>query len=161
MPVQRGPRLVARISSFDHPKTDLPGFFRSHPLNCAIQICFPAGGAAASVACDAMRSNLSDAFYYAIRCNAGLFSDAAFVESHVKGAQLYAISAATPLDRTDTVAITPDGKMHLSVTKDTFQQLGLPGKESLYCKGMHRFIQVPSFLQYMPFIQDQLPGSYL
>jgi hypothetical protein len=43
---------------------------------------------------------------------------------------IQAVAVGPSLDRHGGIAITPDGMLHLAVTKDMYQQLGLPGKES-------------------------------
>lgn len=46
-----------------------------------------------------------------------------------------ALSVNTPLDRTDAAALTPDGRLHLALTGDTHERLGLLGARSATSPG--------------------------
>ncbi|KAK9830976.1 hypothetical protein WJX81_004532 [Elliptochloris bilobata] len=55
-----------------------------------------------------------------------------FIKAHVVGGQhgFAALSVNTPLDRTDAAALLPDGRLHLALTRDTHERLGLVGAHS-------------------------------
>ena len=54
----------------------------------------------------------------------------------VGGAHSFAaLSVNTPLDRTDAAALTPDGRLHLALTGDTRERLGLVGTRSATSPG--------------------------
>lgn len=57
-----------------------------------------------------------------------------FVDNFVKQGNLIGLSINTRIDCDNCVAITPSGKLILSLTKDTYQSLGLEGKVSQFAK---------------------------
>jgi hypothetical protein len=57
----------------------------------------------------------------------------------VDGPRVVAVSANTPLDRTDAAALTPDGRLHLALTRDAHERLGLVGARSRTGAGAPRF----------------------
>lgn len=59
--------------------------------------------------------------------------DLSFKNLYLKG-ELYALSLDTRIDSDDCVAITPCGKLHLSLNKETYQCLGLDGKLSYFSR---------------------------
>eukprot|EP00850_Spirogloea_muscicola_P015090 SM000113S24046 [mRNA] locus=s113:164681:168907:+ [translate_table: standard] len=132
------PRLVARASSFGHPDSRLEALVAGHALNSAAELLLPFPAAASARAfrdVDAMLARLLQpaCFYYRVRAPLGALLVDDFRAKYFKPSgvgEFLAVSSATAIDGTDAVAITPDGKVHLAVTKDTYQQLGLTGKSS-------------------------------
>ena len=56
MPNHRGPSLVTRISSFDHPAAKLSEFVDNHPFNAALQLLVVSpDGSDLPQACDVRR----------------------------------------------------------------------------------------------------------
>lgn len=51
-----------------------------------------------------------------------------FINSFVRKGQLTLLSMETRIDQDDCVGVTPTGKLILSLTKGTFQQLGIEGR---------------------------------
>ncbi len=63
-------------------------------------------------------------------------------QAHVavdEGPRIIAVSANTPLDRTDGAALTPDGRLHLALTRGAHERLGLVGARSRTGAGAPRF----------------------
>lgn len=77
--------------------------------------------------------------YSTVRCNIAIFLDTEFLERHVRGecARFSALSVNTPIDRTDVAAILPDGDLVLSVTRSTYERLGVVGKHASHDPGNH------------------------
>lgn len=63
-----------------------------------------------------------------------LFLEPTFVAQYIRTGSLYALSA-TWLDTQDSVCLDGQGMLVLSVTKDTYQQLGLVGRPSRFARG--------------------------
>lgn len=80
------------------------------------------GGGGASAAPD----------YYAARLTLAQLLDEGFVGSHVRssGASLHALCVDGRIDRDDVVAVTPDGRAHLSLTPWTYARLGVTGAKT-------------------------------
>ena len=134
MPARAGPRVVARVSSFDHPKSDLPAFVRSHPLNAALCVMAPACEAAGEV----LRPTAWDGAQMCLaRANLEAVASSSFVDSNLRapGSSFCAVSVRTPADRADTAAVTPDGVLHLSLSSESYEKFGLQGQRSERAKG--------------------------
>ncbi|KYR00540.1 RNase P protein subunit [Tieghemostelium lacteum] len=69
-------------------------------------------------------------FYYQIECTLDLLLEDNFIKEYIKGGGFYGISQFNFIDSGNVVAFIPDGKIVLSLEKDTYQQLGLVGKKS-------------------------------
>eukprot|EP00850_Spirogloea_muscicola_P009083 SM000050S17008 [mRNA] locus=s50:364731:368756:- [translate_table: standard] len=125
------PRLVARASSFGHPGSRLEALVAGHALNSAAELLLPFPAAASARAFRDVEGMLApllqpECFYYRVRAPLGALLVDDFRAKYFKPpGEFVAISSATAIDGTDAVAITPDGKVHLAVTRDTYQQLGL------------------------------------
>jgi len=76
-------------------------------------------------------------------CAYGEIADAGrSAQAHVavdEGPRIIAVSANTPLDRTDGAALTPDGRLHLALTRGAHERLGLVGARSRTGAGAPRF----------------------
>ena len=67
--------------------------------------------------------------YTMVRCNLACLVEHDFVERHIRAeaASFCAMSVGTRADVGDSAAILPDGKLHLAVSQDAYQRLGLQG----------------------------------
>uniref|UniRef100_U3KFD3 Ribonuclease P/MRP subunit p40 n=1 Tax=Ficedula albicollis TaxID=59894 RepID=U3KFD3_FICAL len=64
-----------------------------------------------------------------------------FVDAFVKKGSCYALTYKTKIDQDNTAALLPNGKLILSVDKDTYEELGLQGRPSRYSgKKVMRYI---------------------
>lgn len=66
MPTKEGPRLVYRVSSFTHPRSNLTAFIDAHPLNVAMYIVLPTGDGSGSADLPPPPSLSTPAFYYRV-----------------------------------------------------------------------------------------------
>lgn len=57
-----------------------------------------------------------------------------FIEKFVKAGGLTLLSIDTKIDLDDCVCVTPEGLLVLSLTKDTYESLGVEGQLSHFCK---------------------------
>lgn len=75
--------------------------------------------------------------YTLVRCNLACLVEHDFVERHIRAeaASFCAVSVSTKNDEDDSAAILPDGKLHLAVSKEAYQRLGLPGAHVLHNPG--------------------------
>ena len=67
--------------------------------------------------------------YALIRCNLACLVEHDFVERHIRAeaASFCAVSLCTQAEENDSAAILPDGKLHMAVSKEAYQRLGLQG----------------------------------
>ncbi|XP_029446450.1 ribonuclease P protein subunit p40 isoform X3 [Rhinatrema bivittatum] len=64
-----------------------------------------------------------------------------FIDSFINKGAFYALSYNTKIDQDNTAAVLPTGKLILSLDKDTYEELGLQGRPSLYSgKKVMRYI---------------------
>ncbi|GAB6033580.1 Ribonuclease P protein subunit p40 [Chamberlinius hualienensis] len=71
-------------------------------------------------------------YYFVKEAPLTLFLDADFIGAFVKTGKIYFLSWGTRIDVDDCVALLPSGKLVLSLTKDTFEELGLEGRKSRF-----------------------------
>lgn len=60
------------------------------------------------------------------------FITADFINTFVKKGSCYALTYNTNIDEDNTVALLPNGKLILSLDKDTYEEIGLQGRPSKY-----------------------------
>eukprot|EP00026_Physarum_polycephalum_P012769 Phypoly_transcript_13099.p1 GENE.Phypoly_transcript_13099~~Phypoly_transcript_13099.p1 ORF type:complete len:344 (+),score=62.81 Phypoly_transcript_13099:25-1032(+) len=77
--------------------------------------------------------------YYLATTSFSTFVDPIFLDLYVKKGKLYVISTSTPLDDSNVTAALFNGKLHLTVNKDTYEQLGLVGSPSSFCQKGQRY----------------------
>ncbi|GBG77691.1 hypothetical protein CBR_g24137 [Chara braunii] len=150
------PKLVVRASSFRHPNSRHVEYISGHAFNNAIEIfvpCLPTSQSLGPPLEELSSICGDDNFIYVIKAPISLFINPQFSASYIKnteGGSVCALSSCSLIDQSDTVALAPDGKLYLGVTKDTYQRLGLPGKLSNFV-GNERYnicidLRAPSFV---------------
>ena len=79
--------------------------------------------------------------YTLIRCNLACLVEHDFVERHIRAeaASFCAVSVGKNADEDDSAAILPDGKLHLAVSKEAYQRLGLQGAHVPHNPGAYSF----------------------
>lgn len=135
MPSKQGARLFWRLSSTQHPKSDLQQTISGHLLNHALQVLLPVtggGGDAAELELElqtlfppddgpeVVQGSIGSIAGHVVAC--GLLSQ--------PGASVQALSLAERLDSGAGAAITPDGVLHLAVDSELYQRLGLVGRHA-------------------------------
>ncbi|EDO46455.1 predicted protein [Nematostella vectensis] len=68
-----------------------------------------------------------------------LFTDKEFIEHFVRNGSITALSYDTHIDTENCIALLPTGKLVLSLDKDIYEELGIPGKKSIFVKS-NRFV---------------------
>ncbi|XP_061447233.1 ribonuclease P protein subunit p40 isoform X2 [Rhineura floridana] len=83
---------------------------------------------------EALKNALADVGQYYLVKNLPLHELVAqeFINTFVKKGSCYALTYTTRIDQDSTAALLPTGKLILSVDKDTYEELGLQGRPSLY-----------------------------
>ncbi len=127
-------RLWARCTNLDHPRFSLPQLIEAHPINHAVQL-ITAGthpGDTADLA-SATHSYLVTGALGDI-VHALVAKDAWPREAELGG--VTAVAIGPRLDETGGIAISPTGTLHLDVSGETYQALGLLGKRRQTAQGM-------------------------
>ncbi|XP_062844022.1 ribonuclease P protein subunit p40 [Trichomycterus rosablanca] len=97
-----------------------------HSFNCKLSLLIPECGALPAELAKVI-NNFSS--YYLVR-DVPVYK---FLEDEMfRNGGFYALSFNTRIDEDNCVALLPSGKLILSLDKDTYEQLGLEGKPSLY-----------------------------
>lgn len=131
---KQGSRLHTRLTNLRHSKCDVQEVLASHPIVSTLQIIVPES---------TLLQNLvaASAFHVGTGVQLGEFVAqvvASGVFKHGKnetaspGAPAFAALALGPaMDRHGGIAIAPDGTLHLAVSSEVHQQLGLVGTRSM------------------------------
>ncbi|KAL6073530.1 Ribonuclease P protein subunit p40 [Balamuthia mandrillaris] len=77
-------------------------------------------------------SSPNDIFYFLPNCSLSRLLEPSFLNAHVRQGELRAISIGSRIDAQNVCAILPNGKMLLSLDKDTYEQLGLTGRKAAF-----------------------------
>ena len=150
MTFQKGPKLAIHSSSFEHPRSRLFDFVGRQHFVHATQLLLPSllvspelpvEDDVVPVEDDVVSFSSLQAVnagsYFTVRTKISDFLHTLFLEQYIRSPayNFRALSVATPLDRTDAAAITPDGYLYMSITQDAYEQIGLNGSVSEFNKG--------------------------
>ena len=117
MPNTRGARLWVRTSNSGHAIDSAAKVIQAHPFNRKLQLILPASQQQAQQAFDV------SAFYYAIRTHLATLTELACAQSSFSEGLLSAVC----LDRSQAACVTPDQHLHVLMSKDQHQRLGITG----------------------------------
>ncbi|GJJ71708.1 ribonucleases P/MRP protein subunit RPP40 [Entomortierella parvispora] len=132
------PRASQFISqySFHSPKQLHQRLIQNHPFNQRVQVFLPA--ALSEQALTTLASRLfQDAHYYHAHVPLTLFLTPTFMQ-HIRNGMI-AISVQGTIDSKDVVCLDGKGNLILSLTKDTYEQLGLSGTPSKFHPDRQRY----------------------
>ncbi|RMC16105.1 hypothetical protein DUI87_08314 [Hirundo rustica rustica] len=137
----RAPRhlLVCERGHARHPRSRHAAHVRDHAYSCRVSFLIPECGMLPEV----LKSTIADIGEYYLVRNLPLHELVAheFIDAFVKKGSCYALTYKTRIDQDNTAALLPNGKLILSVDKDTYEELGLQGHPSRYSgKKVMRYI---------------------
>ena len=115
-----GAKLWVRISHFGHPVDSAASLVRKHPFNRKVQLLLPLLQKKQDVLPPV--PDLS-AFYYSIHASLAIVTDPAFINPAIDDTSLSCVC----LNGSACAACTPDGKLHVTVSKNEYQRLGIAG----------------------------------
>lgn len=118
-----GSRIWVRTSGFAHPVDSVAKLLLKHPFNRKLQILFPQPVDTVQLIPVAVLSG----FYYRMQSSLSLLVDVDFIQANLVDASLFCACA----DTSTRVAITPNGWLHIIVSKEQYQCLGLAGERVL------------------------------
>ncbi|XP_062355229.1 ribonuclease P protein subunit p40 isoform X3 [Cinclus cinclus] len=128
----RAPRhlLVCERGHARHPRSRHAAHVRDHAYSCRVSFLIPECGMLPEV----LKSTIADIGEYYLVRNLPLHELVAheFIDAFVKKGSCYALTYKTKIDQDNTAALLPNGKLILSVDKDTYEELGLQGRPSRY-----------------------------
>ncbi|XP_049950543.1 ribonuclease P protein subunit p40-like isoform X3 [Schistocerca serialis cubense] len=110
----------------------------SHHFNHMISVVIPDTLSVPSSIVDAL---LEDCAYYRIFAVPAVeLINRNFLDAFVRRGELTLLSHNTRIDVDDSIAVTPNGLLILSLNKGTYQQLGLEGRQSFFQRDSDRYI---------------------
>lgn len=124
---EAGGRLIANAVTPEHARAAA----LAHPFNYAIDLVLPGSAPHVHTAIRAAAQRASPSI---ARVSAALFLEPSFVANYIRTGSLYALSTAA-LDSDDALCLDGNGMLILSLTKDTYQTLGLVGRPSRFSYG--------------------------
>ncbi|XP_066043669.1 ribonuclease P protein subunit p40 isoform X1 [Chamaea fasciata] len=137
----RAPRhlLVCERGHARHPRSRHAAHVRDHAYSCRVSFLIPECGMLPEV----LKSTIADIGEYYLVRNLPVHELVTheFIDAFVKKGSCYALTYQTKIDQDNTAALLPNGKLILSVDKDTYEELGLQGHPSRYSgKKVMRYI---------------------
>ena len=115
-----GAKLWVRISHFEHPVDSAASLVRKHPFNRKVQLLLPLLPNKQDVL--PLVPDLS-AFYYSIHASLAVVTNPAFINPAVGNTSLSCVC----LNGSPRAACTTDGKLHVTVSQNEYQRLGIAG----------------------------------
>uniref|UniRef100_A0A8C6FS82 Ribonuclease P/MRP subunit p40 n=1 Tax=Moschus moschiferus TaxID=68415 RepID=A0A8C6FS82_MOSMO len=122
--------LVCEKSNFGHDKSRHRHLVETHYYNYRVSFLIPE--------CGILSKELKDLVmefgpYYCVK-DLPLYEliTHEFINTFVKKGSCYALTYNTNIDEDNTVALLPNGKLILSLDKDTYEETGLQGRPSQY-----------------------------
>ncbi|CAG2054159.1 unnamed protein product [Timema podura] len=121
----------------------------SHYYNHLVSVVVPDVGTTAlpETITDAL---VEDCDYYKVEnINIKELTNKDFIEAFVKKGRLTVLSENTSIDLDDCAALTPCGHLVLSLSRETYQKLGIEGKPSFFCpKSASRYVFSPEYHEF-------------
>ncbi|KAJ1732922.1 hypothetical protein LPJ61_001817, partial [Coemansia biformis] len=120
-------KLFVTLSSLSSKKREHARAIETHPFNYRLTVVAPRG------TIDLQRSlSKHIGSYFKIKLKLTDLIDPSFIANYVKGKELVALSAGRLIDADDVFAIDGRGKLILSLCKDTYETLGLAGRQAAF-----------------------------
>ncbi|XP_052805214.1 ribonuclease P protein subunit p40-like [Mya arenaria] len=120
-------KLVFERSSFTNEKAKYKKCIEEIPFTYSIQILLPA----ADVLPAEIDAALSEEQAFLARnVPVSLLLHPDFIHGFIKAGSVYMLSHGTCIDKDDCLALQPDGVLVLSLSEDTYHQLGLEGRRA-------------------------------
>ncbi|KAH0617945.1 hypothetical protein JD844_016742 [Phrynosoma platyrhinos] len=122
--------LVCERSHVRHERSRHAAHVRGHAFNCQVSLLIPECGIVPEVLKNAV-GDFGD-YYLVKKLPLHELVTEEFINIFVKKGSCYALTYNTRIDQDNTAALLPTGKLIISVDKDTYEELGLQGRPSLY-----------------------------
>ena len=74
--------------------------------------------------------------YFSARCTLHDLTSSEFIENNLRGSHLSAVTTA-PVDRCNSLAICPDGRLLIRLDRSTFEAMGLDGRKCPHSKDFY------------------------
>ncbi|RIB00215.1 ribonuclease P 40kDa subunit-domain-containing protein [Gigaspora rosea] len=97
---------------------------------------------------------LKEAFYYKADIHLSYFIERSFIQDYLQKGRVVAQSLGEGIDVSNVIALDGSGTLILNLTKDTYKQLGLPGKPAKFGTDRQRFVVQINLLE-----KSMIPGK--
>jgi len=128
---------ISHLDAEQKARKSLDNALSGHNLVHAIEVVLP-NITHIPESFDTILSNNEYEYYIARDIPLWLLVDLEFIGAFVKQGEFFGLSHGTRIDVDDCVAVYPSGLLILSLTKDTYEQLGIQGKQCRLLKSQHR-----------------------
>ncbi|XP_058411323.1 ribonuclease P protein subunit p40 isoform X3 [Diceros bicornis minor] len=122
--------LVCEKSNFGHDKSRHRHVVETHYHNYRVSFLIPECGILAKELKNLVME--TGPYYFVKNLPLHEFITHGFINTFVKKGSCYALTYNTNIDEDNTVALLPNGKLILSLDKDTYEETGLQGRPSQY-----------------------------
>nr|XP_030737368.1 ribonuclease P protein subunit p40 isoform X3 [Globicephala melas] len=122
--------LVCEKSNFGHEKSRHRHLVETHYHNYRVSFLIPECGILSKELKDLVMD--SGPYYFVKELPLHELIAHEFINTFVKKGACYALTYNTNIDEDNTVALLPNGKLILSLDKDTYEETGLQGRPSQY-----------------------------
>ncbi|CAG8655713.1 6716_t:CDS:2, partial [Scutellospora calospora] len=142
-------KLYISSSTTTLPKSRHVQIIEGHPLNHRVELLVP------SLLSPQQEKNfLKEAIYYKADIPLSYFIERSFIQDYLQKGRVVAQSLGEGIDVSNVIALDGSGILILNLTKDTYEQLGLPGKPSKFGPNKQRFVVQINLLE-----KSMLPGK--
>ncbi|XP_076247109.1 ribonuclease P protein subunit p40 isoform X2 [Calliopsis andreniformis] len=129
------PKHHFSIEKRDYKKADVPNTVESHYFNHSVSLVLPD---TVRIPDELLACISEDSDYYRINAvNVFDLINKEFIEAFVKTGELNLLAIGNQIDLDNSIAITPNGHLVLSLLTEDFQKLGLEGKASFFDRKVH------------------------
>ncbi|XP_021567701.1 ribonuclease P protein subunit p40 isoform X3 [Carlito syrichta] len=122
--------LVCEKSNFGHAKSRHQHLVESHYHNYRVSLLIPECGILSKELKNLVME--TGPYYFVKNLPLHELITHEFISTFVKKGSCYALTYNTNVDEDNTVALLPNGKLILSLDKDTYEETGLQGRPSQY-----------------------------
>ncbi|CAG8786909.1 5735_t:CDS:2, partial [Racocetra persica] len=142
-------KLYISSSSIASPKSRYVQIIEDHPFNHRIELLFPT-----LLSPQQENKFLKETFYYKADIPLSYFIERSFVQDYLQRGRVVAQSLGEGIDVSNVIALDGFGTLILNLTKDTYEQLGLPGKPAKFGPDRQRFVIQINLLE-----KSMIPGK--
>ncbi|XP_062502073.1 ribonuclease P protein subunit p40-like [Corticium candelabrum] len=122
-----------------HGTDKLSAYISEHTFNHAVNIFLPGQ---ARIPRELLEVSPGKDCFYVAELPVSTFIQPHFIHSTLKQGSFFALSHTHHIDTDDCVAVFPQGLLVLSVTKDTYEQLGIVGRSSEFQQGAKFIVEI-------------------
>ncbi|XP_041625771.1 ribonuclease P protein subunit p40 isoform X1 [Vulpes lagopus] len=122
--------LVCEKSNFGHDKSRHRHLVETHYHNYRVSFLIPECGILSKELKNLVME--TGPYYFVKNLPLHELITQEFINTFVKKGSCYALTHNTNIDEDNTVALLPNGKLILSLDKDTYEETGLQGRPSQY-----------------------------